>query len=215
MLNIRATPMIFMILLIIGCGHQRSTTIGDGLFQKRQHRSGWHLDLGMRMQRSALPLEQGRKGSRIPDELAELGAQEPFSPRTELSIATAVWAEPLAAVGNVMETSPTTRPTEHFAASIESQRAAHDTSNIMPRKRFNVFAIPSLLFVAAGITFAFTTNSALLVLAMLVVGLVLAAISLRRIRSKEQSGKGFALTALILGVLAALITTMVIIRTGF
>lgn len=106
---------------------------------------------------------------------------------------------------------------QHTPAQETATLAPQDRNpdNIMPRKRFNVLAIPALLFVLAGIVLAFVTNSGWLVVGALAIGLVLAAISLRRIRSREQSGKAFALTALILGVMAAVITAMVIVRTGF
>jgi hypothetical protein len=85
----------------------------------------------------------------------------------------------------------------------------------MPRKRLDGWAIPAFLLVLAGIASAFLTNSGLLVAVLLVLGIVLAAISLRRMRSDERSGKGFALFALVAGTMAALITAMVIVRSGF
>ena len=215
MLNARSYILLGMILVIIGCGQRHSTTVGEGFFQKRKLQSGWHIDLGLRNSRMTQPEERSRKEHRGLAEQIAPEEQGSYKGRSEETIAVADVSEPLAQVGHVTYTSPRAVQKVDLQAVAEPENRDRDTSNIMPRKRFNVLATPALLFAAAGITFAFTTNSTLLVAGTLVVGLVLAAISLRRIRSKEQSGKGFALTALILGVLAALITTMVIIRTGF
>jgi hypothetical protein len=213
----RTKPFVLVILLfaLVACGQQKNSAVGDRPFQKRKFMPGWHIDIARAKPEAQPPRKSGSKMSnpRRLEIVADVGTM----------IETTISPEVTASLGYNPEAAPPILPREQTAPAgvLDLQLApliapaARDTSNIMPRKRFNVLAIPSLLFVAAGITFAFTTNSALLVLAMLVVGLVLAGISLRRIRSKEQSGKGFALTALILGVLAALITTMVIIRTGF
>jgi hypothetical protein len=213
----RSKPFVLVILLftLIACGQQKNSTVGDGPFQKRKFMPGWHIDIARARPEAQPPRPSVSKVSHPKrlEVVADVGS----------IIETTISPEVTASLGYIPEAAHPRSPREQTAPAevLDLQiaplvvPAVRDTSNIMPRKRFNVLAIPSLLFVAAGITFAFTTNSALLVLAMLVVGLVLAGISLRRIRSKEQSGKGFALVALILGVLAALITTMVIIRTGF
>ncbi|MCW5899302.1 MAG: DUF4190 domain-containing protein [Flavobacteriales bacterium] len=73
----------------------------------------------------------------------------------------------------------------------------------------------ALGLVVLGILAAFLTNSGWLVSALVVAGIVLAAVALRRIRSQERKGKGYALAALILGLIGALITLMVVIRSGF
>ncbi len=48
---------------------------------------------------------------------------------------------------------------------------------------------------------------------MVVATVVLAAVALKQIRTREQRGKGFALVALIIGLIAALFTTLVILWT--
>ncbi len=85
----------------------------------------------------------------------------------------------------------------------------------LPDGPFDPLGLVALGLVALGTTAAFLTNSGVLVSVLLVAGIVVAAIALRRIRSLERRGKGYALVALILGLLAALITAMVIIRSGF
>lgn len=90
-----------------------------------------------------------------------------------------------------------------------------DPDNLMHRPGLQPLAIPSLALVLGGIAMAFLSNSGVLVAGILALGLLLAGISLSRIRSRERGGKVFALIAMVLGTVAALITAMVITRTGF
>ncbi len=216
MSSFRLLPAVFLLALIASCGQQRNAVVGEGMFQKRKYLSGWHVDIGRRstaqhreraMHTSVLSREtelRTAQGSSIEEDLSELG--EVFHSD-----------EPMAGIVALVTPTPPRKvgqkpPTLHAGTPAMQDR---DPDNIMPRKRFNALAIPALLFVLAGVVLAFVTNSGWLVAGALVIGLVLAAISLRRIRSREQSGKGFPLVALILGTMAALITAMVIIRTGF
>lgn len=90
-----------------------------------------------------------------------------------------------------------------------------DPDNLIHRPGLQPLSIPSLVLVLGAITLAFLSNNGALVAGMLALGLLLAGISLSRIRSRERAGKVFALIAMVVGTVAALITTMVIIRTGF
>lgn len=83
--------------------------------------------------------------------------------------------------------------------------------NVVPRKEWNKLAVPAfvlaLLTVAAGFTLTHVGVVALAVLATIIV----AAVSLKQIRRREQAGKGFALIALIIGLIAALFTALVVL----
>ncbi|MEX1132875.1 MAG: DUF4190 domain-containing protein [Flavobacteriales bacterium] len=217
MITARSLLVLFLLGLFASCGHQRNAVVGEGPFQKRKYLPGWHVDLG---KRSSVQSSEHPSRTRVPIPKAEEeSGTRSYAAETEHPRSGEVYnrSEPIA---DIAATNPP-EPAQWGIAQENDLRSAapapgdRDPDNIMPRKRFNVLAIPALLFVLAGILLAFITNSGWLVAGSLVIGLVLAAISLRRIRSREQSGKGFALIAMILGVMAALITTMVIIRTGF
>lgn len=85
----------------------------------------------------------------------------------------------------------------------------------VPVGSFDPLGVVALGVVVLGILAAFLTNSGWLVSALVVAGIVLAAVALRRIRSQERRGKGYALAAMILGLIGALVTLMVVIRSGF
>lgn len=216
-LSARAFMLLLLVLVIAGCGQQRKTAWGSGLVQKRKHLPGWHLDLGLR----APGTHQPHAPRAVEVDPLSLRTQHPAAlPAATLTPANEAPVEvdeAFASVGKELHLPASSPP--HFVEFAPvlpvEQEPGRDPDDIMPHKGFNVLAIPALVIVAAGITLAFVTNSALLVAVVLVVGLVLASISLSRIRSREQSGKGYALTALIFAILAALITTMVIIRSGF
>ncbi len=87
--------------------------------------------------------------------------------------------------------------------------------DLMPRKRWNWLAIPAFLAAGAGIWLALTSTNTLAVIAVLGLALILSALSIRRIRRHEEAGKGFAVTALVLAVLASLLTIISIAILGF
>lgn len=215
MFTARFLVALILLGLFASCGQQRNAVVGEGMFQKRKYTSGWHVDLGKRP--TARPKEHQERVVRTRDEQVAV-VQPPTAENVADSAPAEAYTalhEPLAALSG----SPVllAAPPANSIVQLDAEPAPRDPDpdNIMPRKRFNVLAIPALLFVLAGIAMAFLTNSGWLVSGALVIGLVLAAISLRRIRSQEHSGKAFALIAMIMGVMAALITAMVIVRTGF
>jgi len=217
MFTARFLVALVLLGLFASCGQQRNAVVGEGMFQKRKYNSGWHVDLGKRpATRHEEPRERVvRTRPYTPAAVQQHETHIEIAPDPTPADELAMLQEPLADLAGdaVLPAAPRNPP--FVQLDVTPMPRDRDPENIMPRKRFNVLAIPSLLFVLAGIVLAFVTNSGWLVAGALVVGIVLAAISLRRIRSQEQSGKAFALIAMILGVMAALITTMVIIRTGF
>ncbi len=201
--------------LLAGCAQQNNAVVGKGPIQKRKYQPGWHVDLFQRSR--AMQPEHTERRRSAPDVVQ----QEEIAVVPTNTIEGLEHEQDLDAFGpsaslDAMPPGATLQPSVTLGrASTETAVEAPAQENLMPRKRIQPLAIPSALFVGAGITMAFVTNSALLVAVALLIGLVLAAVSLRRIRSHERSGKGFAIVALVLGTMAALITTMVIIRSGF
>ncbi len=78
----------------------------------------------------------------------------------------------------------------------------------MPRKRWNRLAVPAFVAAAGTVYLGLSTTSAFVVIAAIVVTFTLAGIALKRIRTHEQAGKGFAFAALMIGVFAALLTAI-------
>jgi hypothetical protein len=209
---------LFVIVLsvaLVSCGSTRNASDHGGLARERGYRPGWHLELVKQDRKpsptdaftTSNPSEPGPMDTPRP-EAGAFVAHEPDKLRTP----------PAVPVRTYDRIPPTIAPVPGRTEVVKEARPDvrdRDPDNIMPRKRFNAFAIPALLVVLGGVSAAFLTNSGWLVAGLLVLGLLLAAISLRRIRSREQSGKSIALAALIIGLVAALITAMVIIRSGF
>ncbi|HRD51903.1 MAG TPA: hypothetical protein PKY96_04570 [Flavobacteriales bacterium] len=83
----------------------------------------------------------------------------------------------------------------------------------MPRKRWSWLAIPAFLAALGTIVLGFSTNLWALIGAI-VLTLVLAGWSIARIRRRNQAGKGFAMAALMIGVFAAVLTAIAVIRYG-
>ena len=84
----------------------------------------------------------------------------------------------------------------------------------MPRKRLQPLAIPAFLVAVGAILLGFQVNNILLVVALLVVAITLAGVSLRRMRDHDRSGKGFALPGMVLALVALLFAAMQVLRTG-
>lgn len=87
--------------------------------------------------------------------------------------------------------------------------------NVVPKKKWNRLAIPTLVLALGTIALALFTTSTTAVILAAVTTLVVGGISLRQIRKREEAGKGFALVGLILGLIATLITAMAIAVVGF
>lgn len=80
-------------------------------------------------------------------------------------------------------------------------------------KRWNRLAVPAFVAALGAVAAGFGTNLWLLA-GLVALTLVLAAWSIARIRRRDQAGKGFAMAALVIGVLAALLTAISVARYG-
>ncbi|WKZ65166.1 MAG: DUF4190 domain-containing protein [Flavobacteriales bacterium] len=197
---------ILLLILLGACSGQRGSVHESGL-QRRVHRPGWHLDLGLRresVQREPMASVQ-RLGERPPPPFA--------APLPEPALRQQPWhALPaMQPVEVAMVSAP--RPAEALPAYLPSTTADQDPDDLMPKKRWNALAVPAFAAGLGTIALGFGTNLLALVGAIALT-LLLAGLSIRRIRRKEQAGKGFAFAALMTGVLAALLTAMSIGRYG-
>ena len=83
-----------------------------------------------------------------------------------------------------------------------------------PERRWNPWAIPAFAVALGTVAYAILGTSELIVVAAVILTIVLAAIAVRRGRMNEWSGKGFAVSALIIGCLSALITVIALLNGG-
>jgi hypothetical protein len=207
-------------MTLAACNAGRNATVGEGMLQKRKHQSGWHIDLHRKTPtRTHAHRREGErdhhtgassavKRSATTSRTAVLDLPEPGTTAIVVSGTDALVSAD-ADMGPMLLTLEPSAP----------YQPQEEPENLMPRKRLQPLAIPSLLLALAGIYLAFLPTTALTattlwIMGLLTLSIVLSAISLRRIRDRDRSGKGFALAGLMLGMLAAIITTMVIIRTG-
>ena len=95
------------------------------------------------------------------------------------------------------------------------QRISADQEDLMPRKRWNRLAVPAFAVSLGALALALFTTSTIAVIAALVVAMVLAGISIRQVRWREEAGKGFAMAALMIAMVAAIATAMVTAVVGF
>ncbi|MBL7946605.1 MAG: hypothetical protein JNN32_11130 [Flavobacteriales bacterium] len=80
-----------------------------------------------------------------------------------------------------------------------------------PKPRWNPWAIPAFALAVGTVAYAILGTSELVVVLAVVATLVLAAIAVRKGRTYEWRGKGFAVAALMIGALAGLITLVALL----
>jgi hypothetical protein len=87
--------------------------------------------------------------------------------------------------------------------------------NLMPKKKWNVLAVPVFVLALGAVTLGFFTTSTLAVLLAAVVTVALGAITLRHIRTHDEAGKGFALIGFIIGLFVLLFVGISIATAGW
>lgn len=204
----RRWPLLF-IGLAFACGTSRDT-VQEHRFQKRRHLPGWHLDL--RTAQPAPALQTPAAARTVPSAAVLLqgpgNASEPMASTAQpLPPVPAAAPEPrIRGALHALAPAAVQQPVPLFSAQEDEQ------AEELP-KRWNRLAIPA--FVAALGAIALGFGMSLWALAGAVaLTLALAAWSLVRIRRREEAGKGFALAALIIGTIAALITAISLIAYG-
>lgn len=111
---------------------------------------------------------------------------------------------------------PITKPSLHPVTTIATTSDDQDEpENLMPRKKLNPLAIPSFVLALGVLYLGFFTSNTLALVVAIVLTLAVSGISLARMRTREQGGKGFALSALMIGVIATIFTAIAIAAFGF
>lgn len=199
-------PILFL-LVAASCSTSRHT-VGEGVFQKRTLRPGWHLDLGLR--RDQAPVQR----SRPPERLTTRGP-EPDIPSGEPAFA-ALELSGLNGPSHI-QLDPPKRQLDPVAAAPRPIAKAHAPTLQQavpldePKPRWNPLAIPAFALAVGTVAYAILGTSELVVVLAVVATLVLAAIAVRKGRTYEWRGKGFAVAALMIGALAGLITLVALL----
>ncbi|MFN9325816.1 MAG: hypothetical protein ACK6A5_10565 [Flavobacteriales bacterium] len=87
--------------------------------------------------------------------------------------------------------------------------------DITPERRWNRLAVPAFVVALGAVALALFTTSTIAVIAALGVAFVLSGISIKQIRWREERGKGFAVAALVIAVMASIATAIVTAVVGF
>ena len=196
-----------VLLVASGCGGTQHT-VSEGRFQKRRHQSGWHIDLGLRTEKPRQPsiAYLDPVHPQMPE--PAISAGEPVAATTAYSASTAVPEPPRTPPITAPLLEPGTFPTEASPALEVARTFAPDTSE---RPRWNPWAVPAFTLALATVAYAILGTSELVVVLAVVATLVLASIAVRKGRTNEWRGKGFAIAALMIGALAALITLVALL----
>lgn len=84
-----------------------------------------------------------------------------------------------------------------------------------PARRWNPWAIPAFVAGTGTVALGLATGTSLIVVVLgVITTLILASIALHRGLKNEWSGKGFAMAAMMIGALAALITLIAVLAGG-
>lgn len=147
-------------------------------------------------------------------------AAVPADKQTVTAISLDPQEEVLASTNHVSTYAPTPvtviKPAGNVPNSApELEKDPPPQENLMPKKKWNHWAIPAFLVGLTTLYLGFFTTGTIAVLVGAAVTIALAGIALRRGRTHELAGKGFAITALMLGVLATLVTVIAIAVVGF
>ncbi|MCB0764735.1 MAG: hypothetical protein KDB84_08525 [Flavobacteriales bacterium] len=198
--------VILAALLLSACAADRHA-VKSGMIQKRKVRPGWHIDIG-RAPREPVPSRTSVTADRTTDhvELAPMRTlSAPMASAIRVPIPGPVAIEP--------------RTTGPFSSRDRPLSIATSPpvpqENLMPRKKWNHWAAPALLTGSTTLYLGFFTTGTIAVLIGAALTIALAAIALRRGRTNELAGKGLAIAALMVGVLAMVVTALAIAIVGF
>lgn len=201
-----ALPALIL-LVATGCGGTQHI-VSEGRFQKRSHQSGWHIDLGLRKEKTRQPsiAYLDPVHPQMPE--PAISAGEPIAATTAYSAPTAVPEPPRTPSGTAPLLKTGTFSTEARPALEIARTLAPDTAE---RPRWNPWAVPAFTIALATVAYAILGTSELVVVLAVVATLVLASIAVRKGRTNEWRGKGFAIAALMIGALAALVTLVALL----
>lgn len=218
--RVRTGWVLFMALLLAACSTQQPR-VHEGRFQKRQHRGGWHVDLGKRppvvSEERTIDLTEGKRiGKRTRAHYEQENPQFPSAlissealPERPLERPISVHNEPLAVVDQGSTTLSVLSSAQANSGTVIRDLPAQD---VKPPKVWNKWALPAFTLALATVAYGILGTNAVILVIAVVATLVIAAIALRKGRRYEWSGKGFALGAMILGTFAALITLIALLN---
>ncbi len=209
---------LLLVLLLTACANDKSV-VRNSPFQKRSLRPGWHVDLSLGRERKAMQVPHERSPTLAPalldarivvpsgSTLLPLSTEATFPLRQETGPITPESAElaRFSFPANATNAPGVAVPDPPLQEQVDS----------MPKKRWNRLAIPAFVLALLTVFLALFTVSTTAVILVAAATIVLAAVSLKQIRREDQAGKGLALAALIIGLIAALITAISIIAVGF
>ncbi len=207
--------VLLMALLFWGCAGEKRVT-DTGFLQKRKFRPGWDLSIG----KPKLDQQVGsidRKSTPRVDPVSEPSAeklQERF-PQEELHASLHSAEEILSSA------EPEEENIERSSITIEAAKNAAyvekdpDQEDLLPKKRWNWLAIPAFVASLGIVAIGLYTTSTIWVIIAIAVTFILAGISIRQIRKREEAGKGFAIAALLIALLAVVATAIAIAVVGF
>ena len=220
---ISSSLLLLIMLLISGCGTRKGFS-GEGRLVKRTLRPGWHVDLGSRKNglapstaaRVARPNTAEDRPIRITDRIVQNGAENMLaSTGKQIPLVEAAARSFRTRTEVLPDPGALTAAQPELQTTLSKDEGTTDPVNLMPKKKWNHWAIPSFLAALGTVFLAFTTLEFVAVIVGIVITLTLAGIALRRGRVHELAGKGFAIAALLIGVLAALVTVISLASYGF
>lgn len=200
-----------ILLLLAACAGSKPNTVGEGRLQKRTFRPGLHVDLHRSRPIAPRPDRIAREPKTT--ERRNILWPVPAPPADAAPLASAGAMAPPPAAAQRTATTPSPVQAIPQAAPRPDQEEYYQ-EDLMPRKRLQPLAIPAFLVAVGAILLGFQVNNILLVVALLVVAITLAGVSLRRMRDHDRSGKGFALPGMVLALVALLFAAMQVLRTG-
>ncbi|MBK9147214.1 MAG: DUF4190 domain-containing protein [Flavobacteriales bacterium] len=203
------TVLLIPVLLLMACSSSRST-VQERRLQHRRHMTGWHIDLKARRSEPRTRIRDLEARSLDPSVLAGMVEERTPIAAAALPAIAFIAARVEAHANDEGDPSAAIPDATTGLTPIDQQE---EDGNIMPRKKWNALAVPAFASGLGTIALGFGTNLWLLIGAIALT-LILAGWSIARIRRREQAGKGFAMAALLIGVFAALLTIMSIVRYG-
>lgn len=211
------TPVLVGLLVLFAFGMSSCVgtrrTVHEGGFQKRKHQPGWHLDLGGRSDRRASERSTVTK---------PLAAQAISGPAVAISDIPQPTGPDRSLASVTSDLGPSLQPTAppigvelgpRIAPAHRSASAGTDQER--PTKQFNPWALPAFALALGTIAYGILGTSNLVIVIAVLLTLLVAAIALKKGRTNEWSGKGFAVSAMIIGCLSALITLIALLQGGF
>lgn len=199
---------LLVVIILTSCTGPRAT-VGEGVLLKRRLHPGWHVDLGLRSR-------HGTRKEYLPHLLPVNSELRLARPRMSAELESA--SDPLPSPAPRRPIAPgSDRHTRSAALEVKvfTPRVAPDpsprTNDGTPSRRWNPWAVPAFVVALGTVAYALLGTSELIAVLAVIITVVMASIAVRQGRTNEWRGKGFAVAALMIGVLGALVTLIVLL----